>query len=166
MTISRSAVVGSLIVNCSFLLRIVFGPFHSSLVIIVSYIHYNILIFCVHFLTFKTLLASAFIVDFDRMSGATILSSSLFLSLGFTDKRVLTSLILLTMTFTMAGNIPKIINGFKHVPSLNVFLYLGATEEDFNSKSRGLMWICFAVLFYVLSLLAYMVIKTRSYKRY
>ena len=34
-----------------------------------SYIYYNIIIFCIHLLTFKTLLASAFIVDFDRMSG-------------------------------------------------------------------------------------------------
>ena len=69
MVISRFSMVAILLINCPILIRIVFGPFHISLVICVTYLYRVVISFCVNLLTFKTFLASAFIVDFDKMSG-------------------------------------------------------------------------------------------------
>ena len=69
MAISRFALAGILITNFPIIIRIVFGPFHISLVIFVSYLYHILIIFCINLLTFKTFLASAFIVDFEKMSG-------------------------------------------------------------------------------------------------
>ena len=69
MTISRSAMAGILLTNCSTILRIVFGPFHITVVILVYYLYKVYFNFCVYLLTFKNFLASAFIVDFERMAG-------------------------------------------------------------------------------------------------
>ena len=69
MAISIFALAGILITNFPIIIRIVFGPFHISLVIFVSYLYHILIIFCINLLTFKTFLASAFIVDFEKMSG-------------------------------------------------------------------------------------------------
>ena len=69
MTISRFAMVGILLINSPIVLRIMFGPFHISAVVFVSYLYHMVIIFCINLLTFKTFLASAFIVDFEKMSG-------------------------------------------------------------------------------------------------
>ena len=60
---------GILLTNCPIVLRIVIGPFHKSAVVFVSYLYHIVIIFCINLLTFKTVLASAFIVNFDKMSG-------------------------------------------------------------------------------------------------
>ena len=166
MAISRFALVGILITNCPILLRIAFGPFHISLVIFVSYLFHFILTFCINLLTFKTFLASAFIVDFDKMSGGDIFLFLFFFFSGYTDSRVLNTLLLLSFASTMFGFIPellvKILNGHKHVSSFPFFLYLGATEGDLNKSPWGLLVLCCSVICYALSLLTYRVLRARS----
>ena len=70
MTISRSATVGILLINCSIILRIASGPFRTNVVILLYYFHKAYFNFFILLLTSKTFLASAFIVDFERMSGS------------------------------------------------------------------------------------------------
>ena len=69
MTISRSAMVGILLFYSPIVIRIVLGPFPHGLVVGVYYLHRLIFSFMMALLTFKSLLAAAFIVDFGRMSG-------------------------------------------------------------------------------------------------
>ena len=69
MTLSRVAMVGILLANCPVLIRIVFGPFHIYFVVFVCYLYRVVLIFTIHLFTLKTFLASAFVIDFDKMSG-------------------------------------------------------------------------------------------------
>ena len=71
MSISRAAMVGTILGLLPIVLKVAVGPFHPFVVIIIFYLYRFIFIFIMNMLTFKTFLASAFIVDFERMSGRT-----------------------------------------------------------------------------------------------
>ena len=55
----------------------------------------------------------------------------------------------------------KIINGQNHVIDMAFSLYLGATPEDLNSHPWIMYSMPFSVLPYALSLITYMVLKSR-----
>ena len=101
MGISRSALTGILLINCPIILRIVFGPFHKTLVIIVCYLHQVVISFCINTLTFKTFLASAFVLDFDKMSGGWPKSINILFLPGFNDTSVVIAVFLVSTAYTM-----------------------------------------------------------------
>ena len=61
--------VGTILAYSPIVLRIILGPFNSFLAIGVFYLHHLIFTFIMNLLTFKTIIASGFLVDFTRMSG-------------------------------------------------------------------------------------------------
>ena len=69
MLINKWITEGTILSYALVLLRIFFGPFHANFVI--AYYYYQRIVFFVFFnmLTFKMALMSAFIVDFDTVSG-------------------------------------------------------------------------------------------------
>ena len=77
IAISRSAMVGTILAYSPVVLRIIFGPFNSSLAVGVFYLHHLIFTFIMNLLTFKTIIASAFLVDFARMSGVKLLKTKI-----------------------------------------------------------------------------------------
>ena len=74
MAILHTATAGNTLALVPVIVRLLFGPFPVSLVLAIYYLFRVIIIFTVSILTIKMILMSAFLVDFELMSGAMLMT--------------------------------------------------------------------------------------------
>ena len=72
VAILHTATAGNTLALVPVIARLLFGPFPVPVVLAIYYLFRVIIIFTVSILTIKMILMSAFLVDFQLMSGVTI----------------------------------------------------------------------------------------------